>query len=406
MEAILINRMYAGEYLTKGIGGGETINLLLADDGINYCYIQKVGLLNPTYNNTVKYVLNTRLHEAGCFEIIGVCVIKEQLIEAKGATSAQRGKNAVKELVEYVKKHPINYGGVPYIKGTEDYPPITFASSKLLFPKEQVFILDKDYNKKISDNFKTFKLTDKKFSRQSLLMYVDTINNKESFETIKAMVDEEDLWEEKDTRLDQYKETNHFNFLSLIRKEDDELAFSNMFSYFFNNYPNLFKGFIKEVLKEDISYDYEIKREFHNIDLWVEDKGNNRVIVIENKIKSGINGVSPRHDFSEDGLVQSQLLKYYKFAVDYIKDEDKVECFICVPNYNKIDLKAYKGSKHYTEIKYKEIYNYLITQTVDNVYYRDFVNALYKHTKDVPIDYSEELLNYMIKKVNKEKRKV
>lgn len=54
----------------------------------------------------------------------------------------------------------------------------------------------------------------------------------------------------------------------------------------------------------------------------------------------------------------------------------------------------------------KEIYNYLITQTVDNVYYRDFVNALYKHTKDVPIDYSEELLNYMIKKVNKEKRKV
>jgi hypothetical protein len=32
------------------------------------------------------------------------------------------------------------------------------------------------------------------------------------------------------------------------------------------------------------------------------------------KIKSGINGVSPRHDFSEGGLIQSQLSKYYDFA--------------------------------------------------------------------------------------------
>lgn len=32
MKSFIINRMYAGEYLTRGIGGGEVINLLHFDD--------------------------------------------------------------------------------------------------------------------------------------------------------------------------------------------------------------------------------------------------------------------------------------------------------------------------------------------------------------------------------------
>ena len=53
MKSIIINRMYAGEYLTRGIGGGEVINLLHSDDEINYCFINPTGLINSYYDDTV-----------------------------------------------------------------------------------------------------------------------------------------------------------------------------------------------------------------------------------------------------------------------------------------------------------------------------------------------------------------
>jgi hypothetical protein len=58
----------------------------------------------------------------------------------------------------------------------------------------------------------------------------------------------------------------------------------------------------------------------------------------------------------------------------------------------------------YKIIRYRDIYNYLIKQSVNDKYYIDFCNALYKHTKEVPVDYSEQLINYMIKRINKEKK--
>lgn len=62
MKTIIINRMYAGEYLTRGIGGGEVINLLHSDDEKNYCFINPSGMFNPKYNDTVTAVIHTRLY--------------------------------------------------------------------------------------------------------------------------------------------------------------------------------------------------------------------------------------------------------------------------------------------------------------------------------------------------------
>ena len=186
MKAIIINRMYAGEYLTKGVGGGETINLLHADDGKNYCFINPYGIFNPIYNDKVVAVLHTRLHEAGCFEVIGVSVIGEsgQLIHPTGYTFKDRISKSSNDLKEYVKHHPINYGGVSYIKKTEEWVPISFVSEKLLYPKEQVYILDSHYDKEISDNLASFKLSDKRFAKQSLLMYVDDVNNPKAYDKV------------------------------------------------------------------------------------------------------------------------------------------------------------------------------------------------------------------------------
>ncbi len=55
-------------------------------------------------------------------------------------------------------------------------------------------------------------------------------------------------------------------------------------------------------------------------------------------------------------------------------------------------------------IQYRTLYNFFMhLKNVDDVYYADFCKALYKHTKDILVDYSEILLNYLIKQIKKQK---
>ena len=408
MKSFIINRMYAGEYLTRGIGGGEVINLLHSDDGINYCFINPSGMIDGTYNDTVEAIIHTRLFEAGCFEVLGVSLIgpSGQLIHSKGATAKERALLSVNQLKYYVSRNPINYGGVPYIKETDTWPSISFRATKLLYPKRQIYLLDSKYGKTISKELTSYPLPDKPFAKQALRMYVDDVKHPQAFKLIFEMINNEDLWEERIVKVnDEEKHSSkRFNFLTLIKKEDDELAFSNMFHHFFVKYPDLFIRFAKEYLEVDLHPEYKIVREFHQIDLWVEDQ--NQVLVIENKIKSGINGVSERHDFSEGGLVQSQLSKYYAFAKQYGNNHDKEpKFFLFVPNYNKLDLKSYSGSRHYKIINYQSIYKFLEKNKINAPYYDDFCNAIYKHTKDIPVDYSEIVLNYLIKQIKKQEKK-
>ena len=403
MKSIIINRMYAGEYLTKEIGGGEVINLLHADDQKNYCFINPIGMINPEYDDSVCAVVHTRLYEAGCFEVLGVSIIGKsgQLFHPKGYSKKDRVASAVNQLRAYERNNPITYGGLPYVMTNESWPTVSFVSEKLLRPKTLIYIIDSAYDKSINQELTICKMSDKRFARQSLIMYVDDLKNPKSYSSFVDMINNDELWYEKTITVhDGMKEHNRFNFLTLINKEDDELAFSNMFNHFFTNHPKLFKDFAHTVMNLKISEEFSIKREFHNIDLWVEDEES--ILVIENKIKSGINGVSIRHDFSEDGLVQSQLSKYYEFAIkEGEKHNKKVYLYIFVPNYNKLDLSSYSGSKHYKVIRYKEIHDFLTTKTVKDAYYNDFCNALYKHTKDIPIDYSKILMNYLIKQIQK-----
>lgn len=408
MKSIIINRMYAGEYLTRGIGGGEVINLLHSDDKVNYCFINPSGMIASKYDDTVSAVIHTRLYEAGCFEVLGISLIEPQgqlIHPIEGKPSKENALLGAKQLKEYASAHPINFGGVPYIKDSDIWPSVTFVSSKLLRPKCQIYIIDSSYDKEISRQLTVYRLVDTRFAKQSLHMYVDDKKNPQSYQNISEMINNKELWFEKIVNINESSKHNynHFNFLALINKEDDELSFSNMFYYFFSNYSDLFRSFTKEILDIDVSDNYEIKREFHNIDLWIEDEKN--VIIIENKIKSGINGVSDRHDFSEDGLIQSQLSKYHTFAVNYSKEKNmKVAFFIFVPNYNKLDLSAYSGSRYYRVIRYKDIYKFLLSQNITDKYYTDFCNALYKHTKDIPVDYSEIVMNYLIKQIQKQKK--
>ena len=206
-----------------------------------------------------------------------------------------------------------------------------------------------------------------------------------------------ELWEKVDTTqvvldLPEPQKDPYFNFLKIIKQEDNELAFSNMLAYFFNMNREAFSRFAREVLSLEMQTDFTIEREKRNIDLLITDKNN--VIAIENKIKSNINGINDRHNIYSD-QVQSQLKKYYLFVTFDDEYRNKTaSCFIFSPNYNRIDLSKFSCGEKYTIIYYREIYNFFVENRslYDGVpYFDDFINALYKHTKDYDNDLEEEM---------------
>ena len=387
MRTYIIARMYAGSYLNNNLGG-EAINLLHDDHGNNYIFVPKIGFIANKYEDTVEGVILTRLDKAGCFEILGIATMgKDSQVAYK-----QPLKTAKEKLEKYIVENDVRYGGVLLsdifiqLYGAD----ITFKSKKLLLPKEELFITDSENKDYQVEGYKTINLDDKRFSTQSLHLYITDKDNPHAFNEITKLINDDSLWE-KD-RINKVEEgriiDKHYNFLDIIHKDYDELAYSNLFSYIFKTYPDVFIKFVKEVLGVDISKSYSVFREKANIDLWIED--DNNILVIENKIKSGINGVSSRHDFSENGLIQSQLLKYYNYAENEKKSRN-AHYFLFVPNYNKINLKQYSGSQHYQEIRYSEIYIFFNKIKIEDQYYQEFVNALYKHTKDREVDYAEDM---------------
>lgn len=406
IRTFVIARMYAGSYINEKLGG-EAINLLHDDNGNNYIFVGPYGFIDKKYDDTVEGIVLTRLTKAGCFEILGIAKTSKdsQVTHQNGSSLNKRFDNARAYLTEYAHKNNIKYGGAflrDINNGAFFGADITFKSDELLLPKADIFITD-DHNTSYKiDGSLVVNLCDKRFPNQSLHCYVTDVDNPESFKEIEKLIQMDELWDKgRINKIENNKVIDkHFNYLDIIRKEYDELVYSNLFSYVFKTYPDVFCDFAGKVLGINISVPYSIERERANIDLWIEDENN--IIVIENKIKSGINGVSTRHDFSEGGLIQSQLLKYFNYA-EKEKGNKKTSYFIFVPDYNKIDLKQYSGSKNYKEIKYSEIFNYFSKVDNNDLYFKEFVNSLYRHTKDREVDYAEDMAIKFLNQIKRNK---
>lgn len=275
------------------------------------------------------------------------------------------------------------------------------------------------------------------FASMSLRQYIESNKYSESYTNIlKQLADLDDYWEqtrpltfEERKKLDQnnphYIDTNpdKANFIAIIKKNYDELVYSNLFYYIFQKLPDLFIEFIKQYCKLNIPKNYAsytVIREEGNIDLLVDirDKdGNIYLITIENKIKSGINGI--RHD--ETGKeVGNQLSKYIHYAHGYrvSKGSDKTEyeyekfddeellikpynsekCkrafFIFAPSYKNFNDTEINKNMHenayfvekefekdnYKLITYKEIYEFFKDQQNVNIpYFKEFLYAIKEH---------------------------
>ena len=184
-----------------------------------------------------------------------------------------------------------------------------------------------------------------------------------------------------------------FTFLSLIRKEYDELIYSNMFQFFFthNSYRDLFISFIRKYTNGAINLDDEfilVRESEKNIDLLVKDSQN--VVVIENKVKSAINGLK----YDENGeLIEDQLEKYRKY-VELKYPTQNHYYFVFMPDYSAINTDELKG---YTPIYYSELAEWFakgIDRSEDDaivIYYRDFVKSLRHHSSKTD-NHHEEIM--------------
>ena len=228
-------------------------------------------------------------------------------------------------------------------------------------------------------------------------MYIP--NSTKGYKILEEIINDETNWETKNTTpkvKDILKNKEIFkqgenNFIQIIKKEYDELTYSNLFAYIFASNISAFQKFAKEVLKvERFDGDLVIEREKANIDLLLTD--NQNAVVIENKIKSSINGICDRHDI-ESELVQSQLKKYQEYTEEHYNEKNKYY-FIFSPNYNHIKLENYECGKNYRLVEFSEIYNFFNQnkKLYKNVqYFEEFLYALKKHIKSVDSNHEENM---------------
>lgn len=396
---IIINKMYVGAYLSEGDNiGHEIINLYKADDGKNYIYLNSQGTIELAHGQNKITVLLVRKFAAKTYKILAKA---EDVTILDLANSKLTREERYRGQVEL----GLTYGGISLVDlfnensyhgslEEEKNAYTTFVADKVVKPKNQIYITDDESAS--GDNI-FFIRTNKGFGKQTLREFYNENEKPFSFTDLNQIIENRELWEEVNStqaisELPELQKDPYFNFLKIIRQEDNELAFSNMFAHFFIINREAFSRFASDVLHIEMQTDFTIEREKKNIDLIIFDKNN--VVVIENKIKSNINGIDDRHDIYSD-LVQSQLKKYYQFIMtddEYCKKTAR--CFIFSPNYNRIELSKFSYGEKYTVVYYREIYNFFIENRSlfdEAPYFDDFINAMYKHTKDYDNDLEEEM---------------
>lgn len=417
-ETIIINRMYAGEYLNRNIGH-EIINTYKCDNGKHYIYINPWGCINVDKQN-VKYVLLVRAITSHCYEVIGYASDLKLLLTDNAMKSQKKAGIIDGELqLKYIRDNNISYGDLMINNIFAEQINalyVTFYAEKYrsVASDKKIYIIDDEIKydemkNTVSDNITCKYLSDFKFSSQSLKRYVDCTKDNSAYLVLKDMFENSCLWSDKDDSpfVDLNKEIDtNYGLLDILGKEDDELAYSNWLAYYLNE-EYVWKDFAKEVLEiESENIDYQVKREYKNIDIWIESE--KYICVLENKIRSGINGVNViKHDIKSE-LIQSQLSKYVEVAEKEATEKDlenKVFYYILLPNYSyrDDDLKMYLKGDKYKIIRYSRIKEFFEKKNYCLKYMDEFIKCLKKHSTDYKKDMFEKMDERFISMIKRKK---
>ena len=182
------------------------------------------------------------------------------------------------------------------------------------------------------------------------------------------------------------------DYLNLIRKDNDEQAFTSLLCDLFKSNDNVFNKFIKYCVDPknifpSLVFDFkasEIEAEKvinasknddkvacgEKIDIFAENK--DCVVIIVNKINSGLNGT-----YVTDGKKKSQLSTYY----NKYKDKNTL-CFIMCPDFKKNELieeikkEDPEMENVYDFILYSKVKEFLKKENWDNYSHKDIIDGI------------------------------
>lgn len=446
-SVIVLNAMYAGEYLDDNMGH-EIINLFKTTNSVkigdgnynNFIYLNPYGNFNKDYEGAVTDMLMvTSVPKKKMFEVVAKATgLVDVFKPVQGFNPKLKGtktKNQLEAEAE-VNKNQIEFiGDLVYgdinegVKLTSLFKDdkqqavfVTYAAAEVCRPKKRLFIsFDKGDKKNRPSVDETdvrveVTLTSQDIGRQPQKQYFDRLDEGEKNDA--KLLDyllKGDYWlstKESTSTVSKGEvcKLRKDSLINICRIEDNELAFSNALSFYIQRYPHLFAerlGFDQE--------NFSIEREWNHIDIYI--KSSDKRSIVENKIHSGINYNQADNDhnseISEGDKERSQLYRYWESAIEDVGEinEKNISGYILCPEYKRADLESEKSSKEFGEnyhiISYKQIYEDLCGTAEynedGNHNFRDFVDALYKHTFDsVPKVKYEEMRGQFITRINKE----
>ena len=451
---IIINRMYAGKYLTEGENiGHEIINLIRSDNGNNYLWLNADGNCdiskfvnkhgNRIYDEIV--MLMVRMYGHRQWKVLAKAVINMDSLS--DYMVPQSSEKYHKVQVNKIEEENICYGGQPLNKvfnknffngqlqsGIDIY--FTFKADNVYFP----ILSAENIEKTILDITNISGL-----ANQSLRMYLTKDKNLATYSIFNDIIEGKIFQWEKENTTEKVSDDFRSNdededcFLKIINEEYRELTFSNLLAYFLKN-KRIMLRFAKEVLKLN-NFDensYSIAREEKNIDLFISSP--NYYIIIENKIRSGliketknmekkvreyfgVEGSKPLPQKAEELLNvfnssnhHYQTDRYYAYACGTVDRQDAdslISGYVLFPNYMlhtiSKEIADTLFNKNYKMITYREVYEFFLRIKSDTdwlnakeeKYLEEFLWAIKKHTKDVDNSFEEEMKSRFYKQIQK-----
>ena len=369
----MLNKSFVGSWGLEHTGNipHEIINIFRSDNGNIYLYVPPYGGF-ATSNHNVSYILLIGERKNNSVEVLYLAKGLE-LMHHGGvkATESER-----EELRNIILKDNIKYGGkyLNEINMAEFEEPsifyMTFKVDRLLKPNKKMILSWK--GTEVHDEYKDIYLLNSKYEFRQIAYIKDN-----DYDLMLSIVEDCNLWDEntliEKVVLKQNLETceiNKKNFLKFIHKEYDENIFTNIFYELFKKTPDILNKFITEILNVDINEETfkvlsEVKTQTGNGRMDLLLVSNKKVIVIENKIKSGLNGIDKHNKLSQLTTYIDSIESIYKNLEHYY--------FIFEPNFNDIDIQKFdnKRGMEFKKIQYNRIYDFF------NKYREEFYDSFY-----------------------------
>lgn len=396
---VLISKMFAGKFNDNSIGH-EVINFIKPDNSNDsYIYTPPNG-----DSKKVDCVVLVGKAEDYAYPVLAIaCEVEVAKLEDEENISY--GGKIIKEIdfgeedfnkdVGRESSNILNKKNLTYkvLNNSLKKPKETIYIIPKLKDKRKIGVVKKRVKELDASKIKYVKLDDGNPQHDKCFCLCVEEKNKKLYKLIQDAKQWENYPLKKTNELKSKIQYKDDSFLSFIEKENSEQIYTNMICNVLNKASKRCKKEFVDLLLQDVDKkdslnfdnfdeDFSVKKEKilkdskykGRMDLLIE--SSNLKIIIENKIKSDINGI-----FVEDEIEKSQIDKYKDYLKELCeKTEQKAKglIFIFKPNYSKV-----KSENVDKVINYSELYDFFVKRKKwfkNDKYFGEFINALAKQS--------------------------